>query len=371
MIRGPVLPQHPNTLWALVSTRLGSIETGLTLVLESFDCSDGEFGAIEGLARDASGGVVLVILAVGGDALLQARALSAGRFLERVGDGLIRSVPEANFCPGVAGRLLVVGSESAADAMRQVCALPIYGLHACMLEPFRVAESERFAVRWLATQATPSKIVAALPASVDEGVVGQIPQVSVDRASVDRAAVDRAAVQAADFVVPPACVELWDKLRSTAEKIDRSVVVYGDRFSRSFTWNGCLLGEVRAINGSLIATSAAGDVRDLRDMRDVCRFGDRLLRAFVQHAQLDLGRGMFAKANPSNGRSGASSGGENDRFPAARHAAVGDRSHPFNGETLRDSMAASTLSPEEYTALGDSASVAGSASEGPRANDRS
>jgi hypothetical protein len=333
----------------------------LTLVLESFDCSDGEFGGIEGLARDASGGAVLVILAVGGDALLQARALSAGRFLERVGDGLIRSVPEANFCPGVAGRVLVVGSESAADAMRQVCALPIYGLHACMLEPFRVAESERFAVRWLPTQATAEVAVAALAAPVDEGVMGQSP----------KAAVDQGAVQATDFVVPPACVELWDKLRSIAEKIDRSVVVYGDRFSRSFTWNGCLLGEVRAIGGSLIATSAAGDVRDLRDMRDVCRFGDRLLRAFVQHAQLDLGRGMSTKGNPSNGRSGAPSGGENDRFPAARHAALGDRSHPSSGETLRDSMAASTLSPEEYTALGDSASVAGSASEGPTANDRS
>lgn len=357
MIRGPVLPQQPNTLWSLVATRLGSIEAGLTLVLESFDCSDGELGTIEGLARDASGGGVLVILAVGGDALLQARVLSAGRFLERVGDGLIRSVPEANFCPGVAGRVLVVGSESAADAMRQVCMLPISGLHACMLEPFRVAESERFAVRWLATQAGTA---VASPSGNELAMSQRL-----------KSTVDEVALQATDFVVPPACAELWDKLQSISEKIDRAVVVYGDRFSRSFTWNGCLLGEVRVISGSLIATSAAGDHRDLHDMRDVCRFGDQLLRAFVQHAKLDLGTGLSTKANPSNGRSDAPTGGENDRFSSARHAGVGDRNDSSNGETLRDSMAASVLSPEEYSALGDSASVAGSASGGPMANDRS
>ena len=369
MIRGPVLPQQPSTLWALVAARLGSIETGLTLVLESFDCSDGELGTIEGLARDASGGVVLVILAVGSDPLLQARALSAGRFLERVGDGLIRSVPEAHFCPGVAGRVLVVGSESTAEAMRQVCKLPIYGLRACMLEPFRVAESERFAVRWLATQA----------ASTGSPAVANAVETAVETVSDDervsrqgsRFSTDQDATHATDFVVPVACGELWGKLLSIAEKIDRSVVVCGDRFARNFTWNGCLLGEVRAVGGSLIATSAAGDVRDLRDMRDVCRFGDQLLRAFVQHAQLDLGKGLAIKANPSNGRSGARLGSNNDRFPAGRNAGVGGRNHSSDDETLRDSMAASVLSPEEYSALGDSASVAGSTNEGPMANDRS
>ena len=64
MIRGPVLPTKRDSLWSLVSTRLDRLESGLTLALESFECGDAALGSVEGLARDAMGGPVLVMLAV-------------------------------------------------------------------------------------------------------------------------------------------------------------------------------------------------------------------------------------------------------------------------------------------------------------------
>src|SRR5687768_16439437 len=80
MIRGPVLPQSRDSLWALVANHLDSIESGLVLAMKDLDCSDGQLGPIEGLARDANGAPVLVLLAVENDALLSARVLRAIEF---------------------------------------------------------------------------------------------------------------------------------------------------------------------------------------------------------------------------------------------------------------------------------------------------
>ena len=373
MIRGPVLPHLRESLWSLVSARLDQIETGLTLMLESFDCSDGELGVVEGLARDAAGGVVLVMLAVEGDAMLPARALSSGNFLQRVGDALIRAVPEANFCPGACARVLLVGTEQSSAALRQVCLLPIVGLHACMLEPFRIAGCERFAVRWLATSAGKVGAISGQPAPDREVAVAP----SLQRPP------------SPEFVVPAARAEVWQALLSICERMDRAVLVHGDRFLRSITWNGLLLGEVRTVGGALVASAATGVVRDLRDLRDVHRFADQLLRAYVAHAELDLdssfgsttfGSSAFGSSDPA-GQALASDtchfnqpapamGSEVDRFSATRHA-VGDRSNSSNGESLRSSLAAARLSPEEYSALGDPALVAGSNPGGSVANDRS
>ncbi|MFT4512822.1 MAG: hypothetical protein ACI89X_002275 [Planctomycetota bacterium] len=379
MIRGPVLPQLRDSLWSLVSSRLDRIETGLTLVLESLDCSDGELGTLEGLARDSAGGAVLVMLAVEGDALLPARALSAGQFLERVGDALVRAVPEANFCPGVPGRVLLVGTESAAAAIQRVCALPIAGLHACTLEPFRVAGRERFAVRWLATSLTATSLTATSP-MIAESAVDRIAleQAGLVRASDGGLSVEPAVagsnLQRPEFVVPPQRTELWEAVVSICERIDSAVIIHGDRFSRSITWNGNSLGDVRTVGGALVASSATGVVRDLRDQRDVRRFGDQLLRAYVRHAELDLdlggGSGVEQPVNGDQFSSrSAAFADSSDRFAATRHA-VGDRRGSSNGESLRSSLAAAKLSPEEYSALGDPALVAGPITEGSVANDR-
>lgn len=359
MIRGPVLPQMRDSLWSLVASRLDRIESGLTLVMESLDCSDGELGAVDGLARDAMGGAVLVMLAVDGDALLPARALAAGKFLQRVGDALARAVPEANFCPGVPGRLLLVGTENAAAAIEQVCALPIPALYACTLEPFRVAGTERFAIRWIPAR-------AGEPSAAEAGV---------DAPST--------ADSEPGFVVPPARAEVWCAVQDICERIDPSVTVQGDRYARKISWNGHPLGDVRTLGGALVASAATGVVRELRDLRDVRRFGDQLLRAFAQHADLDLGKPREGAAASNNEQDRRAAHAGADRIAATRHAVggrhdVADRglSHDAadsgaSGESLRSSLAASRLSPEEYSALGDPASLAGSGPEGSVANDRS
>jgi len=180
--------------------------------------------------------------------------------------------------------------------------------------------------------------------------------------------------------VPPQRLPLWQALLSICNRIDDAVIVHGDRFSRSISWNGNSLGEVRSVGSSLVASAATGVVGDLRDMRDVRRYGDQLLRAFVRHAELDLGNGLAPEEETHSGRSVAASATESDRFSATRPAVtrpavtrqeVGDRWNSSDGESLRSSLAAARLSPEEYSALGDPASVAGPIAEGSVANNRS
>ena len=355
MIRGPVLPQTRDSLWSLVATRLDQVESGLTLVSENFDCSDGAVGPIEGLARDAVGGPVLVLLALDGDAMLPARALAAGRFLERVGDSLAAAMPEAGFCPDAPSRVLLIGTEGGA-AIEEVFRLPIEGLHACSLEPFRVAGSERFAVRWRRQAAAAER---ACEPSAEHTAGGH----------------DAAAGTA--FMVPDACEELWGAVQSLCQRLDPAVTVRGDRFSRHITWSGRPLGTVRVVGSSLVASAATGVVRELRAAADVRSFGDQLLRAYAQHARLGLG------VPPERTHDPRSAAATSDRTAATRQtaglrhdvaerggaadAAVGDEP----GESLRSSLAASRISPEEHSALGGAASSAAPLPEASVAEDRS
>lgn len=332
MIRGPVLPKVRDSLWSLLSPRLDQLESGLTLVHEPLECGDPALGTVDGLARDAMGGPVAVMLAVEGDTLLPARALAADRFLQRVGAALAQAVPEANFAHGVAGRVLVVGTEASAGLIDQVCALPLQGLMACTLEPFRVAGVERFAVRWVHGQVDPD---AATAGAVQAG--------------------------AEEFVVPAGRDAIWGEVQRLCERIDPAVQVCGDRFSRNIVWNGYPLGEVRTTDGTLVARAATGLVLGLHDARDVRRFGDQLLRAFAQHAKLDLSKAQRAdsegRSAPGDAR-GAAARGAGDREPAA-DAGV---------ESLRSSLEASRLSPEEHSALGDLVPSTASHAEGSVAN---
>ena len=190
MIRGPVLPQGRERLWALVAQRLAVIETGLELVSETLDCSGDRHGAIEGLCRDASGAPVLVALAVDGDAMLLPRILAAAEFLDRVGVGFAAAVPEGTFCPDARPRLLVVGTEASTDAMRTLLRVGLPELEACRLEPFRLAGSERFAVRWLDARPVRASIADGdcegvdSPEADDDIVVGD--QNRPDMSKIDR-----------------------------------------------------------------------------------------------------------------------------------------------------------------------------------------
>ena len=317
MIRGPVLPQQRDSLWPLVASRLEAIEHGMTLVFEGLDCSNGQLGLVDGIARDASGAPVLIVLATEGDALLSARVLAAAEFLDRLGDSLVNALPEASLSAGSAGRVIVVGTDGVGAPLERIGRLAVKGVQVCRLEPFRVAGTERFAVRWL----------------------------------VD------AAVAAADgrpeFAVPDDQQPVWRVLHEISSRIDPAVRIEGDRYLRRIQWHGSTLGEIRLTNGCLLGVDADGVTHDLPSVRHAHAFGDRLLRAFVRNAGLAIEQAAVAGAD----RASASN-------PATRLAACGRSGVPRGAETLRTTLAAAQLSPEEYSALGGPASAAGGEADG-------
>lgn len=328
MIRGPVLPKVRDSLWSLLSPRLEQLESGLTLVHEPLECGDAALGVVDGLARDAVGGPVAVMLALEGDTLLPARALAADRFLHRVGPALAQAVPEANFAHGVLGRVLVVGTEASAGLIDEVCALPLQSLMACTLEPFRVDGVERFAVRWV-------------------------------HGGSDAAEAPASQGGAAGFVAPAGREALWEEVQRLSARIDPAVEFSGDRFSRKILWNGYLLGELRTTDGALIARAATGLVLGIHDARDVRRFGDQMMRAFARHAKL-----TSSKEQRAGGRS-ARHGEPREPAPIARDR---DAAAAQGAEGRRASAEASRRSPDEHAARGDLLRSTPSRAEGSAAN---
>lgn len=300
MIRGPVLPQAREALWALVAGRLENIERGLLLVAEGVDCSGGQFGLVEGLARDANGGPVLVLVAVDGDPLLPARALTAAEFLARVGDSLGPAVAEASFCAGRLGRVFVIGGAAGDASLDLLRRLAFPNVHLCRLEAFRIDGSERFAARWI-------------------------------HEASDRAAPNEVGVA---FDVPAAWQRTWEGIQRVCGRVDPTVRIDGGRFVRRITWRGRLLGEVLAAEGELRGLDHEGRERPLGGDRDVRAFGDALLRRYAQVAGIDLSRGQPGPV------------------PIARTRSAGREPGPVIGESLRETLNASRVSPEESSALG-------------------
>lgn len=314
MIRGPVLPQQREALWSLVSGRLEVLERGLVLVFEGLDCSGGQFGPVDGLARDVSGAPVLVVLATEGDALLAARVMGAVEFLERLGDALAQALPEAGLAAGATGRVVVVGAEAVWGALEKVRRMALRNVQVCCLESFRIAGSERFAVRWL-----PSVV----------GVAAEAPAPP-------------------EFAVPQDAQGHWQVLQGICQRLDPMVRLEGDRFVRRIRWRASTLGEVRVVAGRLQGVDDAGASHDLVSPRSVHTFGDRLLRAFVRVTGLNQ----------------SAAGVESTTRDSAPRLAVSGRSASPRGESLRSALASAQLSPEEYSALGGPASAAGGDTEG-------
>lgn len=317
MIRGPILPQAREALWSLVSVRLDQVERGLTLVMEAFDCSGGQLGMVEGLARDAAGGPVLVLLALDGDPLLLPRVVAAADFLHRVGDALADAVPEARLAVGVRGRVLAIATDASHAAIESMQRLQLASLHLCRLEPFRLAGSERFAVRHLVVGAPP-----AAPSSSDA---------------------------CPDLEAPPELAALWANCRDLCARIDPAVRLVGDRFSRRIVWRGSLLGEVSYESGHLQAKVGDGAAVTLQVAKDVRSYVDQLLRRYARLAGLH--------------------GVETNHAVCVQHEATrsasANRMVPSRGgEGLRAAVAAAKLSSEEYSALGGPALAAGGDTDG-------
>jgi hypothetical protein len=335
MIQGPVLPQLRASVWANMAGRLGSIERGLELLLEGVDCSAGRFGLVEGLARDAMGAPVLVLVAVDGDGLLTARAHAACEFLARLGDSLLCAVPEANLVAGVRGRVLVIGTDAGAGSLDLLCRLPLPGLEVCRVETFRLAGSERLSVRWL---------------HVDGG----------NRSSTAPAPL----VRMPEFEVPGHRRSTWDELRQLCERIDPGIAWDGDRFSRRLTWQGRGLGRIVVADGELLGIEQRGAVgagaqHPLRGAEDVRRFFDRLLRNYAQAAGLCAGEPAPTGAHCGSGSGSGSVGVAASQGAADPSADAATSQRSADAQTLRSTLATARLSPEEYSALGEPTTVGG------------
>ena len=323
MIRGPVLPQMRASVWSRLASRLDAIERGLTLVLEGVDCSAGQFGFVEGLARDATGAPVLVLVAVDGDGLLAARAHSACEFLARIGDALAVAVPEAELVTGVPGRVLVVGNDAAASSLDLLRRLPLPGLEVCRVETFRVAGEERFVVRWLAHEA-----------NVRGDVVGAT---GVPSASASPR-----------FSVPGRCRGEWEELQQLCGRIDDTIRWDGDRFSQRISWQGRVLGRVEHRAGELWGVDAQDVRHALRNAGERRRFVDRLLRRYAA----------------LSGLLPASTVSETGATVADTNAAADDvAANQGTADTSLRATLSTRLSAEEYSALGDPTSVGGAAAE--------
>jgi hypothetical protein len=322
MIRGPVLPQQREGLWPLLASRLAMIEQGLALVAEGLDLSSGQLGAIDGLARDAASAPVLLALAVEGDPLLLPRIVAAAEFLERAGDSLATAVPEAKFGVGLPGRILVVGTAVHPLPFAALRRLHVRGVELVCLEPFRLADKERFAVRWL----TKDRVAAA--------------------GDVDPAGSPEAAEPVAGLGLTEAMRATWFELERLCSRIDPAVRFDGDRFRRRVTWQGHALGEILVEGGRLVGQCAAGDRFELASRNELRVFGDRLLRHFSRAA------GVLAPSAAAESHSPGLSGA------APRHAAYGRSGLAGPGHGLRAALMAARLSQEEYSALGGSALAA-------------
>ena len=323
MIRGPVLPQGRDALWSLVATRLDLVERGLTLVAENFDCSGGQLGAADGLARDAAGAPVLVLLATDGDPLLAARALDAAAFLERVGDALATALPEAELCPGTVGRVLVVAADGAAAAVAALARMRVAGLHVCRLEAFRLDGTERFAVRWCASAPEPGAAPAAAP----------------------------------ELALPPALQPLWDTVHALCCRIDAGIRIEGDRYCRRIRWRGRVLADVALADAGLVAAVGGGPPRPIATPGDVRTFVDQVLRGYAQAAGLGI-----AAAGGDGGAATRGPAGSVTAAAPARNGAIARAALRTAPESLRASLTATRLTAEEYSALGAPASSAGDTS---------
>jgi hypothetical protein len=343
------MPQSRDALWSFVSGRLHAIQPGLTLVFDGFDCADGELGAIEGLARDADGAPVLVLLARDGDALLAHRALAAAAFLERVGDGLALAIPEGGFRSGLTGRALVVAVAGAAAAVRPLVRQTSARLQVCALEPFRVAGKERFAVRWLHDGA---RATATAPTAAERSAAGEVAAAPVaaeadaaestaaESTAAESTAAELAAAAAAPAAGPtPAHVQaLWSRLEELCLRIDQGIRIDAADDRRRITWNGQTLAEVRADADALRGTLPDGSECALS------AFSNRLLRGYSRLAGL-----VFGKRSAAGGDEDAAA----PRAPTNRTGLDG----------LRAAAAAARLTPEEHSALGAPTSAVGDAAE--------
>lgn len=247
MISGPVLALTPEGVREQLRRDRDCIESGLVLLRDGVQTSDGL--RLDGLARDGRGDGVVLLFALDGQHPAS-RVLATREFLRRSGRALARALGEPGLSFDENTRLFVVGSglpeEWAVDLRR----LGLPQLEVWDLDAVFVQGSRQLLVRSMLGRAADGDEPAFSPPSGCDGVSRR----------------------------------LADELLGIAERLDPMMGVTGDRFRRTLMRDGVTIAELR-LDGPILRCQIGADegsqAFELGSSADVNAAADAILRSYL------------------------------------------------------------------------------------------
>ena len=257
MISGPVLALTPEGVREQLRRDRDCIESGLVLLRDGVQTSDGL--RLDGLARDARGDGVVLLFALDGQHPAS-RALAAREFLRRSGRALARALGEPRLAFDENTRLFVIGSAVPEEWALDLRRLGLPQLELWDLDAVFVQGSRQLLVRSLLGRAADGDESGFAPPSGCDGMSRR----------------------------------LADELLGIVERLDPTLGVTGDRFRRTLVKDGEALAELRLDGPVLQCRIGAADEGarrlQLRSSADVQAAADAILRIYLGRAGADDGR---------------------------------------------------------------------------------
>jgi len=312
MISGPTIPRTPDGVRGLIHRHLGVAEHGLALVVEDLELGEG--CTVDALARDAAGAPMLVFGSIPAEARnLPARVLGAYTWFQSHGRFLVREYTKQGLDPQARVRLLVLGLDFLADTLRDLESLALAELQVHQFCSFSVGGELRVGATRLLGGEGRERGEADDPSTMFQVPSGVPPGPAADR-----------------------CACFLDLVR----RMDPRLTACGDRFSRQFHLGGRHLAELAVADGTPRVRLGDGE-HALDTMEDCLTVVDRLVRQL-----------LTAEVPPQKGPHPGPAG------PVDRLQGLDEGR--FSLEPIRQTVAAATISPDEYSALEDPEDVAGS-----------
>jgi hypothetical protein len=252
MISGPVSPHTRTGLSDLLEQHLERIESGLAVVAWNLELDDG--CEVDALARDAAGRpVFLFAVDPQGEPDLVPRLLRAKRWLADGVELLARSPRLAGVDFALPSRLMVVGLGAMPELVDQLAALRADCFEVYRLRRFRVDGELVVAVQALSA-AGPG--AGEQPFRLPSGVTG------------------------------PAARTHGARFLELMQRLDPSLQVTGDRYSRSFCFGGAKLAELRLEGGRLAVRlgvdQPGGAALEVGSARDCALAFDAVARLYLE-----------------------------------------------------------------------------------------
>ena len=345
MILGPTIPNTLDSLRDLVVQHISLLERGLRVLAE--DLVLGHHAPVDVAACDAGGAPVLIFLAAPDTSSdLPSRVVRAQCWLQRNAEWLGQELGDPELRMEAPVRYVIIGLEILADTMDQLGRLEIEGLSVLEFCSLTVGGRMRLGVTRMMEQEAPP------PADTASHVDQEVFRVPAGIVQPDHRA------QAGRFL-------------DLARRADPRITTSGDRFSSKLLLGSQLVAELGMSAGDLRVAFPALDGGVPEEVigltQETCLAAiDRLLRRILscepggatalRHLRPEP-HGMEGHGAPAAGGPGPMpmAGGQVSR----EEGLVPHRSDPdpelsrFSLEPIRRSVAASQLSREEFTALGD------------------